>query len=159
MGMRMRRHCLWLANMAQRGDNCCLRRVVATLLLINKTNERIKIMLHPQSSRGSNWWRHKEPTEADQKRRTRKPKMVWRPNELQAANGASVQRAAYEIKMPPHVPELSSAQLNSSHLLSRCGDVTMTVVVRHVWCMLHVPRCTVPHCAVASLWHSLLFVL
>lgn len=40
-----------VSNMAQRGDNCCLRRVVATLLLINKTNERIKIMLLAEKQR------------------------------------------------------------------------------------------------------------
>lgn len=78
-------------------------------------------MLHPQSS--SNWWRHKEPTEADQKRRTRKPKMVWRPNELQAANGASVQRATCRIRNQ-NAPSCTRAQLSSTHLIS-CLVVAM----------------------------------
>lgn len=148
MTMTTRRHCLWLANMAQRGDNCCLRRVVATLLLINKTNERIKIMLHPQSSRGSNSSSHKEPTEADQKRRTRNPKWSGGLMNCNAGNRASVQRATCRIRNQnaPLVPHLNSVL---SSLLSRCGDVTMTVVVRHVWCMLQVPRtalCSAPPC-------------
>lgn len=51
-----------------------------TLLLINKTNERIKIMLA---------WSAVALIVAiarDQKRRTLLPKMVWRPNELRVAS-------------------------------------------------------------------------
>lgn len=68
--------CEWSANMAQRGDNCCLRRVVATLLLINKTNERIKIMLllRGEAAEAASPQSPKEPTVAGQKRRTRIPK-------------------------------------------------------------------------------------
>lgn len=57
-----------------------------TLLLINKTNERIKIMLAWSAVALIVAIAIASAEARDQKRRTLLPKMVWRPNELRVAS-------------------------------------------------------------------------
>lgn len=80
-----------------------------TFVLINKTNERIKIMLH-----------YRDGPQRRPKAAHAHPKMVWRPNELQLATCNWQRATCNEIKMQSRSSAMLLAGCDNDSCCSSC---------------------------------------